>query len=130
MTLHIFSQVAKKTFWSRSRKWDTTVARFHLAKCLVSDDCAIERIAPSRQVQVLIGTCIESFSEKHCKKDIIVGSVNRKIHVAEHPSEWSKLSLPAHGSLHRHHNDETWFQSPLRSIDPRFTAVKMLFPLR
>ncbi|KAF3052759.1 hypothetical protein E8E11_011042 [Didymella keratinophila] len=83
-TAHIFSQVAKKTFWSRTRKWDTTDARFHLAKCLVSDDCAIECIAPSRQVQVLIGTCIESFSEKHCKKDVNMGSVNRKIHVAEH----------------------------------------------
>jgi hypothetical protein len=82
--IHIFSQVARKSFWSRSRKWDTTDAQFHLAKCLVSDDCVVERIAPSRQVQVLIGTCIESFSEKRCKKGVNMGSVNRKIHVAEH----------------------------------------------
>lgn len=83
-SLHIFSQVTKRSFWSRSRKWDTTDARFHLARCLVSDDCVIERIAPSRHVQYLIGTCIESFDERRCKKGVNMGSINRKVYVAEH----------------------------------------------
>lgn len=81
---HIFSRVTRKSFWRGTCKWDTKEARTHLAQCLVSDDCVVERIAPSQNVQVLIGRNIETFSEKHCKKGINMGSVDRIIHVSEH----------------------------------------------
>lgn len=80
----IYNQATRKSFWRGIRKWDTKEARTHLAKCLVSDDYVVEWIAPSQDVQVLIGKNIESFSDKHCKKGIDMGNVDGKVHVSEH----------------------------------------------
>lgn len=66
------------------RIWDTIDTRTHLSKCLVSDDYVVERNVPSRRVQVLISTCVESFSQRRCKKGVNMGSVNRRIYVTEH----------------------------------------------
>lgn len=80
----LHSQSTRKILFF-TRVWADKEAQAHLAKCLVSDDYVIAEIASNEDIQVMIGTTIARFADKHCKKSVGMGSVNREIHYQAHP---------------------------------------------
>lgn len=76
----LYSQGGKNRFFGFARKWNNEDSRTHLAKCLVSDDCIVSAITPTETLQVTLGHFIAEFSNKHRKRGLGMGSVERKIY--------------------------------------------------
>lgn len=74
----LYSSSSKKSFFGSARKWSNKRAQTDLAQCLVSDDCVVCALTPTEELQVLLGSVIAEFGEKHCKSGM--GSVTRKIY--------------------------------------------------
>lgn len=79
----LFSRSTKALF-SSARKWGDKKTQTDLAQRLVSDDCVVSQLAPTEQLQVVLGTLIAAFSNRHCKPGM--GSVQRRIYAQPHMS--------------------------------------------
>ncbi|KAF1360026.1 hypothetical protein EJ07DRAFT_78758, partial [Lizonia empirigonia] len=77
----LFSRSTKALF-SSARKWGDKNAQTDLAQRLVSDDCVVSQLTPTEQLQVVLGTVIAAFSDRHCKPGM--GSVQRRVHAQPH----------------------------------------------
>lgn len=79
----LYSQSTRKSIFGSARKWGGEEPRAHLAQCLVSDDYIVSEVAPTEQLQVVLGRCIAQFSDKHCRKGMDMGSVERRVYFQE-----------------------------------------------